>query len=90
MWPRINQALKRNTPSFHGFLKRRAAAWRVASGPLLPACRRVRGEFFWVHPRLLTAETRDSEPHIYRWIINHLLPGGVFFDVYSSPWMAIG
>jgi FkbM family methyltransferase len=81
MWPRINQSLKRSVPSLHALIKRRSAAWRHASAPLFPAWRRIRGEFFWVHPRLLTAETRDNEPHIYSWIMDHLLPGDVFFDV---------
>jgi FkbM family methyltransferase len=81
MWSRVNQNLKRSMPWFHSFLKRRSAAWRLASAPIFPAWRRVRGDFFWVHPRLLTAETHDNEPHIYRWMMDHLLPGDVFFDV---------
>jgi FkbM family methyltransferase len=81
LWPQINQNLKRKLPSVHAFLKRRAAGWRLAPSPLVPAFRRVRGEFFWVHPRLLAAETRDSEPRIYQWIVNHLPANGTFFDV---------
>jgi FkbM family methyltransferase len=81
MWPWINQSLKRTTPSFHAFLKRRAAGWRLGSAPLIPACRRVRGDFFWVHPRLLSSETHDGEPHICLWIMDNLRSGGVFFDV---------
>jgi FkbM family methyltransferase len=81
MWPCINRSLKRSAPSFHAFLKRRSAAWRLASAPLFPAWRRIRGEFFRIHPCLLTADTHDSEPHISRWILGHLLPGDVFFDV---------
>jgi FkbM family methyltransferase len=76
MWPLINQSLKRNAPAIHAFLKR-----RLAAGPWFPVWRRVRGEFFRVHPRLLTADLSDSEPHICRWILEHLRPGGVFFDV---------
>jgi FkbM family methyltransferase len=34
-----------------------------------------------MHPRLLTTETRDYEPHIFRWIVDHLPPGGVLYDV---------
>ena len=34
-----------------------------------------------MHPRLLTMETRDYEPHIFRWIVDHLPAGGVLFDV---------
>jgi len=81
VWVPINEYLKRKLPSCHGFLKRRAAGWRRAHAPLVPAFRRIRGEFFWIHPRLLTVETHDSEPHIYEWIVNHLPRGGVFFDV---------
>jgi FkbM family methyltransferase len=81
MWPRVNRNLKRSMPWFHGFLKRHSSAWRLASAPIFPALRRVRGEFFRVHPRLFTSETHDSEPHIERWILGHLCPGDVFFDV---------
>jgi FkbM family methyltransferase len=76
MWPRINQGLKRNAAPIHAFLKR-----RLAAAPWFPVWRRVRGEFFRVHPRLLTADLHDSEPHICRWILSHLRPGGVFLDV---------
>ncbi len=81
MWPWINQTLKRMLPPFHNFLKDRVAAWRLDPSPRLPVMRRVRGRFFWIHPRLLTVETRDAEPHIYGWIVKHLPRGGVFFDV---------
>ena len=81
MWPRLNESLKRNAPWLHAFLKRRSAAWRLVAAPLFPAWRRIRGEFFWVHPRVLTAQTHDSEPHISRWITDHLRSGDVFFDV---------
>ena len=68
-------------PPAHAFLKRSLAWWRLAANPPVPAPRRIRGEFFWVHPRLLTADARDHEPHIYRWILKHLGRGGVLFDV---------
>jgi FkbM family methyltransferase len=48
---------------------------------MMPALRRIRGECFWVHPRLLTEDVRDNEPHISQWIMEHLRPGGVLFDV---------
>jgi FkbM family methyltransferase len=81
MGPRINETLKRSMPWFHSFLKRRSVAWRLGSAPIVPVWRRIRGEFFWVHPRLFTSNTHDSEPHIERWILDHLCPGGVLFDV---------
>jgi len=34
-----------------------------------------------VHPRLLSLDTTDFEPHISRWIMANLRPGAVFFDV---------
>ncbi len=81
MWVEVNRHLKRRAPWLHAFLKRSAASWRAAPAPRIPAWKRVRGEFFRVHPRVLTLETRDAEPHIYQWISVHLAPGGVFFDV---------
>ena len=81
MWVENNRFLKGTVPSAHAFLKRSLARWRLAANPAVPALRRIRGEFFWVHPRLLTEDVHDYEPHIYRWILHHLLPGGVLFDV---------
>jgi FkbM family methyltransferase len=81
MWVENNQFLKKAIPPAHAFLKRHLAQWRLGTDPLVPAPRRIRGEFFWVHPRLLTAETRDSEPYVYEWILDHIRPGSVLFDV---------
>lgn len=81
MWTEINRRLRITLPSAHALLKRQLAGWRLGADPLIPAPRRIGGQFFWVHPRLLTIETRDSEPHIFRWIVDHLLSGGVLFDV---------
>jgi FkbM family methyltransferase len=81
VWVQINRRLKRTLPWLHGFLKRRAASWQAAPAPLVPVLKRVRGEFFWTHPRVLTLETRDAEPHICSWILAHLPRGGTFFDV---------
>jgi FkbM family methyltransferase len=81
MWPAINRRLKRSAPGLHALLKRRAASWRDGAMPLVPVPKWVAGEFFWSHPRLLTVDTRDHEPHICRWILAHLPSGGVFCDV---------
>jgi FkbM family methyltransferase len=81
MWTRINRQLKRSSPYVHSILKRYAAGWRDAAAPVIPCPKRVRGEFFWVHPRLLTTDTRDAEPHIWEWIRGRLSRGGVFFDI---------
>ena len=43
--------------------------------------RRIDGQVFWMHPRLLTTETRHYQPHIFPWIVDHLPPGGVLYDV---------
>lgn len=81
MWVWLNDALKRKLPRRHAWLKARTQAWRLAPTPMLPVPRRIRGEFFWVHPQVLTAETADAEPHICQWILESLPKGGVFFDV---------
>lgn len=81
MWSGINQFLKRTCPSAHALLKSRLTGWRNAEEPLIPVPKRIRGEFFWVHPRLLTTEAVDHEPHIYRWVIDSLPRRGVLFDV---------
>ena len=90
MWVEINQQLKARLPGLHAFLKRRSAAWRATSAPLLPALKRVRGDFLWVHPRVLTLDTTDHEPHICRWILAHLPSAGVLFDVGAHcGWLSI-
>jgi hypothetical protein len=81
VWTEINQGLKRRLPAGHAFLKRQLARWQLRVDPLIPAPRRIGGRFFWVHPRLLTTEAGDYEPHIFRWIVDHLPSGGVLFDV---------
>jgi FkbM family methyltransferase len=75
VWARTNELLKRAWPSGHAFLKQQLSGWRYA------APKRIRGEFFWVHPRLITTEAADHEPHIYHWILDHLPRRGVLFDV---------
>jgi FkbM family methyltransferase len=81
VWTEINQRLRKRLPSTHAFLKRQLAHWQLGADPLIPVPRRIDGQFFWMHPRLLTMETRDYEPHIFRWIVDHLPSGGVLFDV---------
>lgn len=81
MWVQLNHRLKRHAPSLHSWLKRRADAWHSAPDPRVPVLRCIRGEFFWVHPRLLALDTRDSEPHICEWVLSSLRPGSTFFDV---------
>lgn len=81
MWTVINQGLKRRLPAAHAFLKRQLTRWRLGTDPVIPVPRRIDGQFFWVHPRLLATEIRDHEPHIFRWIVDHLPSGGILFDV---------
>jgi FkbM family methyltransferase len=81
VWTAINQGLKERLPAAHAFLKRRLTRWRFGADPLISVPRMIDGQVFWVHPRLLTTEIRDHEPHIFRWIVDHLLSGGVLFDV---------
>ena len=81
MWVAINRRLKRATSRLHALLKRRTASWRRDAGPWVPVPKWVGGEFYWSHPRLLTVDTRDREPHICRWILEHLPSGGNFYDV---------
>jgi len=81
VWAEINGRLKGALPHVHASLKRWSASWRASAAPLLPVPLWVRGDFYWVHPRVLTLETGDSEPHIARWILAQLPVGGVFFDV---------
>jgi FkbM family methyltransferase len=81
VWTEINQRLKTRLPSAHAWLKRQLARWQLGADPLIPVPRRIDRQFFWLHPRLLTTETRDYEPHIFRWIVDHLPSGGVLFDV---------
>ena len=81
MWTEINQGRKTRLPSAHAFLKRQLGRWQLGPDPLIPVPRRIEGQFFWVHPRLLTTETRDYEPHIFHWIVKHLPSGGILFDV---------
>jgi FkbM family methyltransferase len=79
--PSLNQFAKLVCPTAHAYLKRSFAGWMAGSNPSVPAVKRIRGELFWVHPRLLTTDTKDYEPHICRWIIENLRDGDVFFDV---------
>lgn len=81
MWAQLNRRLKHSAPRLHSWLKGHATAWQNAAAPRLPAPRWIRGDFFWVHPRLLSLDTTDHEPHISRWIMSRLHPGAVFFDV---------
>lgn len=68
-------------PRLHRWLKLRTEPWRLWPVSWAPVPRQIRGEFFWVHPRVLTADVRDSEPHICQWILENLPPRGTFFDV---------
>jgi FkbM family methyltransferase len=81
VWTEINQRFKSKLPFLHARLKKWARPWRNAHVPLFPVWKRLGGELFRVHPRLLTMETRDFEPHISRWILEHLDRGGTFIDV---------
>jgi len=81
MWSGLNQSTKNAWPSAHALLKSRLAAWMNASDPVIPVLKRIRGKFFWVHPRLLTTAAVDHEPHIYQWIQENLPRRGVLFDV---------
>ncbi len=81
MWGRANQFLKHAWPSGHRALKDRLSAWRLSRDVLIPVPKRVRGDFFWVHPRLLTTDTTDHEPHVCQWVLDHLPRSGTLFDV---------
>ena len=81
MWGRANQFLKHAWPTGHRALKDRLSAWRLGRNALIAVPKRVRGDFFWVHPRLLTTDTTDHEPHVCRWVLDHLPPAGTLFDV---------
>ncbi len=90
VWVQINHHLKRRLPRLHAYLKRRAASWQAAPAPAIPVLKRIRGEWFWVHPRVLALETEDAEPHICRWILANLPVGGVFFDVGANlGWLSL-
>ena len=58
--------------------------------PLVPALRRVAGEWVWIHPRLLASGLVHTEPHIIRWIDAHVRAGGTFFDVGANcGWLSL-
>ena len=81
MYVQINEYLKQKLPRLHALLKGGVDRWRNSPAPLLPVLKRVRGEFLWVHPQVLTLDTQDAEPHVCRWILESLRPGGTLFDV---------
>jgi FkbM family methyltransferase len=69
-------------PQLHQFLKRSLAQTN------LPVPKMLMGRPVWTHARLLRATL--TEPHVHRWIANHLHRGEVFFDVGAHQgWMSM-
>jgi FkbM family methyltransferase len=81
MWIPVNQILKSRLPGLHSRLKAATEPWRNSGSPRWPVPARIAGQFTWVHPRVFTSDATRTEPHIVRWIDDHLQPGGIFFDV---------
>jgi FkbM family methyltransferase len=66
----------------HQFLKSGLARTGV------PVPKMLFGRPVWTHSQLLNREL--TEPHVYRWIANHLRKGDVFFDVGAHQgWMSM-
>jgi len=87
---RLNRLLRERLPGVHSGLKALVRSWMESEQPLFPMPKRVGGQFVWVHPRLLGAETAITQPVVAGWIARRLEPGSTFFDVGAHyGWMSL-
>ena len=78
---RINKFLRERLPRVHAALKRATYPWMRTNSFPVPVPKRLGGRLTLVHPRFLTEDLEEYEPHVREWIGDVLHRGGIFFDI---------
>jgi len=75
------QSLRAHGPAVNRAAKSLIDPWRQASNPIVPAIKRFHGSWIFAHPRFLTNNLDQYEPHVLNWLDTLIHPGDCVLDI---------
>ena len=77
----LGVVLRARAPIINNTLKALIDPWRTSSTPIIPAVKRFRGFWAFVHPQFLTMDLNHYEPHVLDWLAASIKPGDCVLDI---------
>jgi FkbM family methyltransferase len=75
------QSVRSHSPGLLRSAKSLIDPWRQAANPLIPAIKKFHGRRVFVHPRFLTNNLDQYEPHVLNWLAGLIHPGDCVLDI---------
>jgi FkbM family methyltransferase len=78
--PQFSKVLRQHCRPVHRTARALHRFWADAEAPLIPAIRRFQGRTLLLHPRWLTFDLNQYEPHVLRWLSRLIKRGDCIVD----------